>query len=248
MSSQPHGDCASSVPAQSAPRGLHRPVLAVLGTLALLLATVAFAVPNLPFARGLAAPESEVRIFVDVSTEANLWTWFNVGLLGLAGVTHGAAGALARIQGQGVAWAWWASATVCLGLSVDDLTRLHERLDPLGRQLGGGAGLTSAAWLVPGLAFAAVVVVTVVLLARRLSRAPRWLLLGGLVVFLGAAFGIEAVGNAVLARQGLGAAYSVFLHTEELLEAWGAAALAAAPFAAVLVGRGADGVRLVYRG
>lgn len=237
-----------TTPAPTTPQPLHRPVLTVLAATALALAGLAVLIPNLPFAPALSDAESQVRSYFDLATESNLWSWFNVGVLGLAGLAQAAAGALARLQGRRVAWAWWGSAVVCLGLSVDDMTSLHERLDPLGRQIGGGTGLATAAWVVPGLAFALVLVVAVLLLARRLSPVPRRLLLGGLALFLGAAFGLEAMGNAVLEQQGPSRLYAVFLHTEELLEAWGAAALAAAPFAAVLVGRSADGVRLVYRG
>lgn len=226
----------------------HWLVLAWLAGAGLLLAFVAFLLPNLSFVPILSGDDSQVRIFFDVNTEANGWTWFNVGLLFLAGLGQLGAGALARVQGQPVAWAWWVSGAVWLGLWMDDLTRLHERLDPLGRELGGGSGLTTAAWLVPGLVAAAVVVTALVLLARRLSSTPRWLLVGGLVVFLGTAFGLESIGNDVLANQGLGHLYAAFLYSEEVLEAWGAAMVVAGAAAAVAVQHDGGALRLEYTG
>jgi len=207
-----------------------RPVrgLLVAGVaIAALLVVLDIAVTRVPWAPQWREPESMVRIYFDVAREQNLPTWVNVCLLTLAAAIAGLVAALARAARDPSALPWAVFALICAGLSLDDLTSLHERLDPLGRQLGGGSGLTYAAWLVPGALVAVAVVVAVVVLVRRTGRTTRLLLLTGLGCLLAGAFGFEAAGNAVLEERGFSRAYAWFLFTEEFLETIGAVLLLA---------------------
>lgn len=223
-------------------------VLRVLLPCAIVLVVTHWLVHNIPWAPELAAHDSPVRLYFDLASEANLWTWFNVAVLVTAAVMHLATGFFARASGGKPAGAWLVSGIVLVGLSIDDLTSLHERLQPLGVDLGGGAGLTYAAWLVPGLAFAAVVVGATSVLAVKLSARPRWYLVAGLGLFLGGAFVLEAVGNAVLESVGPSTRYAVLLIAEELAEAVGAILLLAAACAASRISFGNRSLTLSYQG
>lgn len=203
---------------------------------------------NLPFAPSLAEHDNPIRLYFDLVSEANFWVWFNVAVLLSAGVMQLIAGLLARARGIGLLLPWLVSAVLITGLSIDDLTFLHERLHPLGVRLGGGSGLTYAAWLIPGLFFAAIVVAAIVFLATKISREPRFLLLLGLGLFLGGAFGLEAVGNAVFEAQGVGTAYAVLIMVEELAEACGAVLLLASPLAALRFSVENGSLAVTYRG
>jgi len=221
-------------------------VLGVGGSLAFFVVLLHIAVPRVPWAPQWREPDSTVRIYFDVAREQNLPTWFNVSVLLLAAAAAGLAAALAKAAHNPAALPWVGLAIICAGLSLDDMTSLHERLHPLGARIGGGSGLTYAAWLVPGLAFAALVVVAVALLVRRVRRRARLLLLLGLGCMLIGAFGLESLGNAVLQAQGYGRSYAYFLVAEESLEALAALCLLAAPFAEIRFRRAGSELRLAY--
>ncbi|GAB2685586.1 hypothetical protein GCM10027194_19070 [Thalassiella azotivora] len=203
-------------------------MVAVPAALALLLLAAGAAVPNLPFAPGLEDPDSTLRALLDPAGEANLWTWFNVALLLLAATAHAVTASLRRAAGLR-AGPWWVLAVVLAALSLDDLASLHERLDPVGRELGAGEGWLRAAWVVPGALAAVLVVAAVWRVARLLRGRSRWLLVAGLGTFLGAALGLEVLAFAVLDDGGQGPLYAAVTYLEELLEAWGAVALLASP-------------------
>lgn len=205
-------------------------------------------VHNLPWAPELAAPDSQVRLFFDLASESNIWTWFNVVVLAMAAVMHLGAGLIARASRATPTWPWLVSGILIAGLSIDDLTSLHERLQALGVRLSGGTGLTYAAWLVPGLFFAAILVGAMAILAAKLSTTPRRYLLLGLAMFPGGAFLLESLGNAVLESVGPSTRYAVFLIAEEGAEAAGAVFLLAAACAALRVSHATGRLTMTYRG
>lgn len=224
-----------------------RAVLVVGPVVAVVLVLLDAVVTRVPWAPQWRHPDSMMRIYFDLAREQNLPTWVNVCIFTLAGAISCAVAALARAAYDRSAIPWAAFGLICLGLSLDDMTALHERLDPLGRALGGGSGLTFAAWILPGLLAAAVVALSVALLVRRTSGATRWLLAVGLGCLLVGAFGFEALGNAVLEREGFGRSYAWFVATEELLETLGAVLLLAGSVSGVRIDRTRDGVHLRYR-
>ncbi|MBA2415771.1 MAG: hypothetical protein H0V64_07790 [Geodermatophilaceae bacterium] len=226
------------------------PEIVVLGVgtgAAVFIVLLHIAVPRAPWAPQWREPGSAVGTYFDVAREQNLPTWFNVSLLLLAAAMAALAAALARTAGNRAALPWAGLALVCAALSLDDMTSLHERLHPLGVRIGGGSGLTYAAWLVPGLAFAALVVLAIALLVRRVGRRARLLLMVGVGCLLAGAFGVESLGNAVLEAQGYGRAYAYLLVVEEFLEAFGAVCLLAAPFAELRIQHAEGGLQLAYR-
>lgn len=181
-----------------------------------------------------------------MAREVNLPTWLSVSFF--------LGGAATQLVAAGLAWlvdrpsrGWWlALAVVSLALSIDDFVQLHERTDALGRQLGGGTGLTYAAWLIPGLAAVTVLVTVVVVLGRRTSPTVRRRLWAGAALFLVGSFALEAAGNAYLERAGLGGGYRTFMLVEESLELLGAAVLMAAGPAALCIVRHGRGISVSY--
>lgn len=219
-----------------------------LGGVALLLVLVGGIVPNQPWFPGLSEPDSQVRLMFDVTSEMNVWAWFNVVVLAAAGGAHALVGVLHRSRAQ-PAWPWFLVAACLVALSLDDLAALHERLEPVGRRLGAGDGLLAAAWVLPGLLVAAAFVWAARILVTRLAGGSRVLLIVGLVSFLGAAFGLEALGFAVLdlVGGGGGPVYVGIAHLEELLEAWGAVLVLASAVASTTISVGTEGLRLGLR-
>lgn len=242
-----HRSRAPSPTARTGLRSGDRALVIVLGVTALALVVIGAAVPNQPWFPALADPDSQVRLFFDPTSEANLWTWFNVVLLAAAAAAHAVTGWLRRRAGEAAA-GWFVVAAFLAVLSLDDLASLHERLDAVGRALGAGEGALRAAWVVPALAVAAPFGIAVWRVARRALWTVRSLLLTGMGLFLGAALGLELVAFAVLDLVGSGPLYAGLSYLEELLEAWGVVlVLAAAPASWTLRTRG-DDVVLGLRG
>lgn len=188
------------------------------------LVVASLVLPRAPWWPALRDPELAWVVLLDVRAEGSVHTWWNVVLLGASAVLAAAAALVRRAAGRG-SLPWWLVAAVLGALSLDDMLALHERLEPLGEQLGGGGGALRFAWVVPGAAAGLVVVVAVVVAARSLPRAAATPLAGGLVLLLVAALGLEVVGGAVLDTVGDGAAYILVSHLEELLESLAACLL-----------------------
>ncbi len=188
------------------------------------LAVASLVLPRVPWWPALRDPEQPWVLLLDVRDEGSVHTWWNVVLLGAAAVLAVGAALVRRAAGR-EGWPWWLVSAVLAALSLDDVLAVHERLEPLGEQLGGGSGALHFAWVVPGAVAGLVAVVLVVVAARRLPREAATPLAGGLVLLLVAALGLEAVGGAVLDTVGDGAVYILVSHLEELLESLAACLL-----------------------
>lgn len=171
-------------------------------------------------------------LMLDVTTEANAWTWMTGTVLMAGAYTHaGAAYARWRRRRAG-AGAWAVTAAIMAALSFDDMVALHERfLDPVGAAIAGQSGLTYHAWVVPGSVIALAIVGLFVRSIRTSSAPVRRALVLGLALFFGGAIGIEAVSAAVADAQGHSVLYIHLYHLEEACEAVGAAVLVAAGLA-----------------
>ncbi|GAB3432779.1 hypothetical protein [Actinophytocola sediminis] len=187
----------------------------VLGV-TVLLNVLSMAIPAL-IDHPLTTERGEIRVYFDVFSEGNLPTWWSVALLVLAAVSHAVAGALAVAAGIRGAWAWFVSAAVLGGLSLDDHTSLHERLERIGKDWVTFEKFPGY-WLVPGIIAGLVIVVALGLLAWRLSGVTRWCMIGGLALLLGSAMGMEFVQGLLVAQGESGPIYVLVLHAEELGE------------------------------
>jgi len=233
-----------TAPSQPRPRGGLTATgkgLVVLVAGAVLLTLLSLGLPQV-------TDDGFVVAFVVVTEEANLPTWFNVVLLAWGALLHAAVGVLARTDGH-PAWPWFGSAFVLAALSLDDLSSLHERLEGIGRSLGGGDGVTHFAWVLPGAVLAGVVVLGCVAAVPRIPRPSAVLLALGIGLLLAAAVGLEMAGGAILAGNdgGTSVGYLLVSHVEEFLETVAAVILLAAASSAVRWHRDGDGLRLTYR-
>ncbi|MPZ84323.1 MAG: hypothetical protein GEV28_29580 [Actinophytocola sp.] len=182
----------------------------------------------------LTTGRGEIRVYLDVFSEGNLPTWWSVGLLVIAAVCHATAGALAtgrRVRG---AWTWFVSAGMLGVLSLDDHTSLHERLERIGRQWVHFERFPGY-WLVPGIIAGVLVAGALGLLAARLSGLARWCMIGGVVLLLGSAMGMEAVQGLLVAEGESGPIYVLVLHMEELGENLGVLLMIAAAVRSVTI-------------
>jgi hypothetical protein len=205
------------------------------------LAGLSLAVPNLVPVPILHDADSPIRQLFATSDEANLPTWFNVVVLAHAASASLIVGFMTRRAPGWPALTWSALAVLLALLSLDDLASLHERLEDIGRRLGGGEGALHFAWVIPGLVIGAAVVAAVVVVALRLPGRARRYLVAGIGVLIGTALGFELVTGYVLDRSGQGRPFAVLVTLEELLEAVGAVLLLCAPLATIHVGRRDDG-------
>lgn len=222
-----------------------------LGLIAVAVALIAASLLTryLAYQRELAspgiAPPFWMRLF-DVNSEANVPTWFNSGLLLLAGVAAVIVAWLHRPDRPRVAGFLTLFAVGLLALSVDELVSLHEQLGGLGSAIGGST--LHFAWVLPG---AVVAVLGVVILARglrALQSADRWPFIAGVTVLLTGGLVLEAISGIVLDSQGDRAAYLLVTAGEEFLEMAGAALLLLAVLRLVTVERDGAIVQLTPLG
>ena len=156
----------------------------------------------------------------DVASEHNIWTWMNVVYMILAAsVLY--MNARVRKQNGAVSTGWFLTAAGVLLLSLDDMISIHERLEVLGRDMGGGSGFLHFAWVIPGMIVAAILLLVFVLTIRSATASARRSFILGIVLFFGGAFGLEMLSGAVLSAYGHQSLYTILYHIEELFEAVG---------------------------
>jgi hypothetical protein len=219
-------------------------LFAAIVLVAAVLTVVSLLVPRIVPWAALRDPASPLVQFVDVRSEANLNTWFNVALLSVGAALHACVARIARRTGR-PSWPWMVTASGLALLAIDDLAAVHEKLEPLGRSLGGGEGITHFAWIVPGLVLAGVLAAGALAVARRLPRRSMGWLVGGIAVLLTAAVGMEALGGAVISGVGDGLAYILVSHVEEFAETCAAGMLLCAATFAISVHQGSPSSALV---
>lgn len=216
-----------------------RPLAAALAV-SVLITGVSFV---LPIALGLAWDDWQHRdrYWFDVGNEGNLPTWWNTALLVASATLCAAVSIMHRFAGGG-RWVTWAALALIAGLlSLDEASGLHERLRHLADLVVPDHGFAFA-WLVVGIPLALAVLVVAALLARRILRPARLLFLGGLLVLLAGAVGLETANDLLVRAQGGEVPdggtllFHAVYHVEELLEFAGASLMLAAPLAALRAG------------
>lgn len=211
-----------------------RPVLWTLWATSALLVLISFSLPlvlGLPF-----GSTWWVREFFDVNIERNLPTWWNSGLLLLAGILSAVVGTVRRIcradERTIPTVSWWGLAVVLGLMSLDEFSGFHERLGEVWDRLVGHNPLPAFQGLILGVPLALAVLVLLWVCARSLPLpAARTYLLGMAIFFVGA-IAVESVPLFLdIWRRTF--AYHVTYHLEELLEFLGAALLVIAPLRAL---------------
>jgi hypothetical protein len=170
----------------------------------------------------LTTGDGEVRLYLDVTGENNLPTWWATTVLILGAI---ACALVSNLSGPGTQRRQWAGLSVLLAvLSVDEMTSLHERLDRIvaGRiDLGDYPFL----WVVPGAVVGTVVLVGVLTLVRNAPGPARRWLIAGFALILAAALGGEVLQGLQVARGATGPLYVLTIHGEEAGETLGAIAV-----------------------
>jgi hypothetical protein len=211
-----------------------------------LAATLAFPAPGPKLAPWIG--------YLDVDKEGNLPTWWSVGLLVAAAVVHLLAGLAARYEGAPASLGWFVGAAILAGMSLDDMTSIHERVGDLVRPEGAGASGAERSdfsfyWVLPGAGVAVLIAIALGALALRLRGRPRWLLVGGLGVLFVFALGVESIEGMLIATGEGGRTLEVLgYHVEELGENAGALLLLGAATAALAVRRRAGTLVVRYAG
>ncbi|MCM3661040.1 hypothetical protein M3148_08555 [Georgenia satyanarayanai] len=183
--------------------------------------------------------------YLNVGVEANVPTWWSVTMLTVGATLMLLLAWLLHGERRGGAWVCVAIGVLLLGFSLDELASLHEHLHRVGGLLVSAQTLPYV-WLAVGVPLALGIVVVVVLLARRIPRAVRPLLLAGLATFFAGAVGMELVGSQLVATAGEhSTAVVAAYHLEEGLEMVGAALMAVAPLRALRVDRSTPGTVLI---
>ncbi|MFG6535271.1 hypothetical protein ACGYK5_15680 [Sulfitobacter sp. 1A16787] len=169
--------------------------------------------------RWLKISRQDIYMF-DVAGEGNIWTWMNVTYMVLAaGALYLAA--LVRKQ-NGVQYrAWFVTAVGVLLLSLDDMVGIHERLEGLGHNMGGGDGFLHFAWVIPGMIVGALLIGVFGLAIRSADAPVRRDFILGIVFFFGGALVLEMMTGAVLSGYGHYKPYTALYHIEEFCEAVG---------------------------
>jgi hypothetical protein len=154
--------------------------------------------------------------FLSLDHEANLPTFYAALLLLLL---VAACAARAAIEPPSQRLAWSCIAVVGFLLALDEAASLHERfLDPVGRHLGGGSGLLTFAWVVPGTVLAVAGSLLLVRVSRPLPDTKRRRLGISLVVYLAGALGLELLSGPVHEHGGPDRFYLAITTVEEALE------------------------------
>lgn len=168
------------------------------------------------------APPIDALTWFDVNSERNVPTAWSVALLlGCAAVAL----SLTRRGREGRS-GWLLVAAVAGALALDEALSVHERWDDVGAAVVGEA--LHFAWVVPGVALAAVVGLGVLAALRRQPAEVRRRLAAAGAVYLGGAVVLESVSGLVLRAYGDRELYVAVTAAEEGLEMAGAALLLSA--------------------
>jgi hypothetical protein len=226
------------------PVRLHRVGWWLLGV-SIALNVLSMAIPAL-IDHPLTTERGEIRVYFDVFSEANLPTWWSVGLLMLTAVAHAITGALAVARRARGAWTWFVSAAMLGALSLDDHTSLHERLERIGQDWVTFDRFPGY-WLVPGIIAGVFVASALGLLAAKLCGRTRWCMIAGVSMLLGAAMGMELIQGLLVAEGESGPVYVLVLHAEELGENLGVLLMLTAAVQSLDITRTTDRLSLRYR-
>jgi hypothetical protein len=162
----------------------------------------------------------------DMNGENNVPTWYSgIVLLSVAGAL-GVVAAARHQAGAPFAMHWAALAFIFVYLSVDELTRIHEKWgplleQPLGRLRDPGVmgGALRNLWVIPAFLVAAVVGMAYIRFLRHLPSRTRKLFVASGIAFVFATIGMEMVGASYSAAGGrFTAGFMVLVTIEEVTE------------------------------
>jgi hypothetical protein len=160
------------------------------------------------------------RLF-DLSTEANVPTWYANTLLVLLALAFVVVGRVRAAVRTADSRAWYGFAAVALLLALDESSGLHEQvLGQIGGRtsLGSAEGVRHSPWLIAAAPVVAVLGGLCWSMGRRIERSLRRRLLVSAGVYFGGAVGAEAMSALVHEDSGHGRLYVAVTAVEEGLE------------------------------
>ena len=161
-----------------------------------------------------------------MDAETNIPTWFNTVLLVWVAMLFWFIGAMKRREKAPFRWHWMGLGALFGVLSIDELAVLHEMLIQPFRDLTGVGGWFYFAWLLPGIAFVALMALVYAAFFYRLERKTRTLMLFSLAVYFAGVIGGEMLSGRVASLIGQrNFTYAVIASLEESVEMTGAALL-----------------------
>jgi len=164
-------------------------------------------------------PIDGIKRFVDIGAEANLPTWWNTCLLALVAFQAADRGITSHLRSHvRTRNAWATIAAIAAGLSLDEATALHERLDAVERSLG--TGIPTYGWLVAGSVVGLFAAAVLIASGRQLPVQLRRPLAGALFAYGAGAVGFEAIGGWLDTTDLPGGFFTVAIVIEESLEMW----------------------------
>ncbi|MBC7896352.1 MAG: hypothetical protein H7066_13130 [Cytophagaceae bacterium] len=175
-------------------------------------------------------PFTKINRLVDLDDEANFPSWYSSVQWAVVAALMGFAVYRLHKRGAKAALPLFILAAIFLGLSLDEIAQLHEKLSiGVSGKVGSGQGALKTLWL-PALGIPLLIVLGVAASRAKVAfdEAPGSLksLVIGLVIFAFGAFGIEPITSLVLHTSGPG-----FVWLEETMEMLGVTFLLWSAFA-----------------
>lgn len=191
-----------------------------LGATALLLVLASITGQLTKYVQGHDFVHGLIRLFY-VDNENNIPSFFSVSLLLLAALLLGLITALKKVTHAPYGFQWTLLSFTFLCMALDEAASIHELLTVpmrglLGRQAGG---IFFFAWVIPGIAFAAVFGLSYLKFLLHLPANTRGSFALAATLYLGGAIGMELLGGRYAELHGTeNLTYSMAATVEESLE------------------------------
>lgn len=161
-----------------------------------------------------------LRLLFDLNDHITISTWYALVLFLIAAAFTGFIAWDHTERRQPYARHWGYLTIVFVLMCINEFTNLHNRiLTGVGDSLGGGDGVFLYAWIIPGLMIVAGFALFFLLFFIRLPSTPRNGIVGGLVLFVVGAVGIEMITGWLLTNYDVAEwLFRLIYNVEELTE------------------------------
>lgn len=169
--------------------------------------------------------ESDVIQIFDFDFERNFPTWYQGMTLALCGLILILIGVGHRQRGNGrFGFFWFLLGAIFAGLSVDELSSIHEQsIVPMQNLFEISGGPLLFAWVIPAIVLLILLVIILIPFLRELPRATLNQFIVAGAVYVGGAVGMEMAGGVYVGDEFKGDTFAWLVMTtiEELLEMFG---------------------------
>lgn len=158
----------------------------------------------------------------DLAFEPSVPNWYSSCSLLVCSVVLGLISCAKRRQRDRWFWHWFILALLFVGLSVDEGVRFHEMLHTVLASRFETHGLLYFPWVIPALAFIAVVGLSYIPFLMRLNRRTAVLFVIAGATYVMGAVGMDMLGGVIVEQHGMESIEHSFAQSvEELLEMLG---------------------------